>query len=104
LLIEACRASEVTFKSLKELIYVFFTHHASNNIDSSFKCVSYLVPVQAVEAWIEVGNTLSASDQVEVFLLYTSLSVSLFMSDIEFMNKLDEFISSNQEKLLSSSS
>ena len=60
--------------------------------------------MQAVEAWIEVGNTLSASDQVEVFLLYTSLSVSLFMSDIEFMNKLDEFISSNQEKLLSSSS
>ena len=62
------------------------------------------MPVQAVEAWIEVGNTLSASDQVEVFLLYTSLSVSLFMSDIEFMNKLDEFISSNQEKLLSSPS
>lgn len=81
-MIEACRASNVTFKSLKELIYVFFTHHAKTNIDSSFKCISYLVPAQAIDAWVEISNVISISDQVEVFLLYTSLSVSLFMSDI----------------------
>jgi hypothetical protein len=26
---EACRTSKVTFQSMKELIYVFFTHHAT---------------------------------------------------------------------------
>lgn len=53
---------------------------------------------------MQIGTVISTSDQVEIFLLYTSLSVSLFMSDIELMNKLDEFVSMNYQKLLSSPS
>lgn len=53
-----------------------------------------------MNAWDQIKMSISENDQIEVILLYSAISAKFFISELEFMKKIEEFTSENEDYLL----